>query len=122
MINYQQLRAKNAFAFMQEHSKEKELGQKAKKLPVLFQTNGILAGCAYLVAHGKDKEYSALAANILDHLKNKAFSFGLSEDNFHSIFLHWVEGIESSKLRALNDEIIAYCGWLKRAAETYVQD
>ena len=133
MTNLEQLRAKNAFAFMTKqkekgHKKREKIGQIAKKLPVLFQSNGLLAGAAYLFSQRKKRaegdEYHIFLANIHDHLKNEAFSFGLIGADLQDVFTEqWLDkGFGTAPMRDITKEIVAYSGWLKRAAETFLQD
>jgi len=118
--NLQQLRARNAYDFIQKNRNE-QLKKIALKMPVMFQTNGLLASVAFLLSK---TDFNPLSENLLKHLKSDAFGFCLGdESDIESIFLNrWINpNYPASEIRLLTDELISYSGWLKRAAETYTE-
>ncbi|MBN1271075.1 MAG: type III-B CRISPR module-associated protein Cmr5 [Candidatus Aminicenantes bacterium] len=129
MRSLQQIRAKNAFKYLKELSqkkdKEKDKEKKMdveilKKLPVMLQTNGLLATWAFLLGKEKkesDKNY-LLSKNIEEHLKS--ISLIRNEKESEKLLEYWTKnGMSFSDFSHLTDEAIQYAVWLKRAAEAY---
>ncbi len=118
-MNLDQVRADDAFSFVQGLAKgeeqEKFLGI-ARKLPAMLQTNGLLATWAYLLS--KKKVEGRAAEALLAHFRRAGLDVpaeGAPTDVFTRV---WVRpGLSSRRLRQLTHEAIVYSVWLKRAAE-----
>jgi CRISPR/Cas system CMR-associated protein Cmr5 small subunit len=112
-----QVRARNAFQFVQGPiQKPADLLALARKLPVMLQTNGLLATWAHLLAK-KGSEYEQALTVLTRHLQ----SLGLAGDTApEALFNGWVDarnGLSSVELRRRTAEGIEFSVWLKRAAE-----
>ena len=118
-MNLDQVRAKNAFAFVQRigEAGREDFLQIARKLPALFQTNGLLAAWAHLVA--KDKTLAAQA--LLGHFREAGLPVPAEGEPLQVLTSRWLAagGLASSDLRKLTHEAIVYSAWLKRAAEAF---
>lgn len=141
MISRDQVRAANAFAavgsFRGDGDKYLAL---ARRLPVIFQTNGLLAGWAHLLAKAKGadpgrSEHAAVAEALLAHLRHEAIHLvAAGGGGAQEVFRGWIEPevappgsappatppatpLGTGELQALTGEAIEYAGWLKRAAE-----
>jgi CRISPR-associated protein, Cmr5 family len=92
---------------------------RAQKLPMMLQINGLLATWAFLLGKGETALLDALIS-YLRTLRELAVPKGDAE----TVFLHWVggaaggsNGIDGPLLRALTGEALVWSVWLKRAAE-----
>jgi CRISPR type III-B/RAMP module-associated protein Cmr5 len=114
-----QIRARNAFQSVQGVTQKKEeLLALARKLPVMFQTNGLLATWAHLLAKSKEgSEHEKVLAALAGHFR----SLGLAGNAAPvALFNSWIaaqEGLSSYELRRRTAEAIEFTVWLKRAAE-----
>lgn len=107
-----QVRARNAFAYVLTVQDRAELLQLARKLPAMFQTNGLLASWAHLLA----KKDDATAGAFLGHFRE----VGLLQDprDAREVFLNvWSAGLDMGSLQRLTAEAVIFAAWLKRAAE-----
>lgn len=113
-----QVRARNAFQFVQGPIQNPaELLALARKLPVMLQTNGLLATWAHLLAKNGSEYEQALAA-LTSHLRSLELA---GEATPEALFNAWVDartGLFSVELRRRTAEAIEFSVWLKRAAET----
>jgi CRISPR/Cas system CMR-associated protein Cmr5 small subunit len=119
-ISLDQRRAASAYAYAASPSADLE---RAQKLPMMLQINGLLATWAFLLAK---KEHNLLST-LLQHLHSVLPNLEKQADTAEAAFLRWVggpgrkkDGIDSMLLRALTAEAIAWSVWLKRAAEAHV--
>lgn len=94
----------------------------ARRLPSMFQINGMLATWAFLIAKS-EKQATPLPA-LLAHLRMLPELQVPETGDPKQVFLHWVgggrdsaDGISGTTLRHLTEEALAFAGWLKRAAE-----
>lgn len=126
MISRDQVRAADAFRQVESHHRSSPgnaadyLGL-ARRLPVIFQTNGLLAGWAHLLAKGRT-EHRAVARALLAHFRHPAIHL-LEEgeaDDAEAVFRRWIgpdDPVGTRDLQALTAEAVTFAGWLKRAAE-----
>ena len=122
-MNLEQSRAARAFAAMQRVAgldwAEGSL-RLAQALPAWFQTNGLLATWAHLLAkRAKRPENGVLLAALLGHLR--ALGLAPATGDEESALTGWWTapgtGAAGRELRRVTAETIAYSVWLKRAAE-----
>jgi CRISPR/Cas system CMR-associated protein Cmr5 small subunit len=118
-MHREQVRAHNAFQSVQGVTQKKdELLALARKLPVMFQTNGLLATWAHLLAKSKEgSEHVQVLAALASHFRSLALA---GEGAPGELFNSWVstqEGLSSQGLRRCTTEAIEFAVWLKRAAE-----
>lgn len=133
-MNLEQARGHAAFSFVQSIAADRRAGflGVAQKLPVMLQTNGLLATWAHLVAKGGPApaagpavslNENALAARaLLDHLRplapaNLFAADGGAIEALHALWKEQPSGASGLTLRRLTAEAIRYSVWLKRAAE-----
>jgi CRISPR type III-B/RAMP module-associated protein Cmr5 len=133
-MNLEQARGHAAFSFVQgiPAPRRADFLGVAQKLPVMLQTNGLLATWAHLVAKGgpapastptASLDENALAARaLLDHLRSHAPAklFAAADGNAEALDALWGKdpsGASGLTLRRLTAEAIRYSVWLKRAAE-----
>jgi len=133
MQNLEQIRAKNAYNFVDidVHGNFADFKTYAQKLPMMLRTNGLLATWAFLMVK-KDKGKDTLRA-LNEHL-HEQFNTSIPED-YKDTFKNWVgysevqqkknlylnnpnnPNLTQDLLREITEEAIEYSGWLKRAAE-----
>lgn len=114
MQNLQQLRAEHAFSFMKDHYGDKDLENIIMKLPVMFQTNGLLATWAFLLVK---KSYDVLN-NLQNHLQSVPSCEVEPNSTSENIFNVWIQDdFNFDRYCPLINELIAYSSWLKRASE-----
>ncbi len=109
----EQQRAARAFAAAREIDREL-----AKKLPVMLQTNGLLASFAFLM---KKAEAARLRQVLLQQLRARINAL-VPEGAEIAIFERWCDaqhGLTGKDLRRLSSEALAFAVWLKRAAEAH---
>jgi len=93
----------------------------ARKLPVMLQTNGLLATWAFLLA--KRGAHRRCLDQLLAHLRARQLVADGSDEAM-VVFQRWV-GTRSGgeltgpELRRLTGEAIDFAVWLKRAAEAH---
>lgn len=114
-----QVRARNAFGFVSALAQRTGAEEKdaflglARKLPVMLQTNGLLATWGHLLAkHGS--EFREAAQALTAHLQSLALA---NTGTPAQLFETWIEGLAAAGLRRRTAEAIEYAVWLKRAAE-----
>ncbi len=112
MKNLEQIRAKNALEAAKEKISGKEGGEVAKKVPTMILENGILAAATFARETGKgyDKVFHA----IITHLKDE--NIGIMPKDKMKI-IDWLVTVDSSKLRAVTAETMAYLSYLRRFAK-----
>ena len=121
-MNRDQVRARNAFGFVPARltSSPADFLQLVRKLPVMLQTNGLLATWAYLLAKEK-KDRQDIAKALLEHLRDSGVAPASASRDARAVFLNDWTGpqarLGTGELRRLTAEAIIYAGWLKRAAE-----
>jgi CRISPR type III-B/RAMP module-associated protein Cmr5 len=136
MQNLEQIRAKNAYNYVDNYNnngKFAEFKTYAQKLPMMLRTNGLLATWAFLMVK-KDKGKDTLRA-LNDHLRGQ-FNNHIVATNYRDTFKNWVgysevqqennlylnnpnnPNLTQDLLREITEEAIEYSGWLKRAAES----
>ena len=119
LMHRDQVRARNAFRSVQGVTRKKdELLALARKLPVMLQTNGLLATWAHLLAKSKQgSEHEQALAALAGHLRSLGLAGdGTSQELFDS-WVHAERGLSSRDLRRRTAEAIEFAVWLKRAAE-----
>jgi CRISPR/Cas system CMR-associated protein Cmr5 small subunit len=133
-MNLEQARGHAAFSFVQSipDGRRADFLGVAQKLPVMLQTNGLLATWAHLVAKGGPARVAAPAASLdenalaaralLDHLRPHAPAnlFTAADGTVEALLALWrtePAGASGVTLRRLTAEAIRYSVWLKRAAE-----
>lgn len=136
-MNLEQLRAGNAFAAVGAVQQGQALGdgktlflRLARKLPVMFQVNGLLATWAYLLAKAQDKERLFAADQLLEHFRSlpatplwREVSPGSGpEAVFRTEWTSPDHHLSGPELRTLTAEAVAFSGWLKRAAEALLDE
>lgn len=119
-MNLDQVRAANAFGFVRTvaDGQDRFLAL-SRKLPVMLQTNGLLATWAHLLAK-KGREYERIVEALLRHLQHQGIGLVEGPTSAEAVFLEvWTVagGATGGRLRRLTAEAIAYSVWLKRAAE-----
>ena len=132
MKNLEQIRAHHAFEkakfvldnYLPDNQKfVDEFLNLARKLPSMFQWNGLLATWAFLLAKAmKDPVYEFTSKLLLEHLRNNIFNFNIPDEiSVNDIFTeHWVSvdtELTGIQLKELTQEANAISGWLKKAAE-----
>jgi CRISPR/Cas system CMR-associated protein Cmr5 small subunit len=128
-MNVEQVRAQLAFTFVQTLARQ-DAGTRsaflnlARSLPVMLQTNGLLAAWAHLLAKGaKRKEYKEMARAILEHLRGRGLApaTGDAQDALTDWWAPPASGATGRDLRQTTAEAVAYSVWLKRAAEALLE-
>jgi CRISPR/Cas system CMR-associated protein Cmr5 small subunit len=127
-MNLQQLRAQHAFAFVQGYRGDRNdfLGL-ARTLPVMLQTNGLLATWAHLLAKAKkDEEYREALKALLEHFRAAPLRLVPDHGDAGKVFTGlWnapASAASGAQLRRLTAEAIAFAVWLKRAAEALLDE
>ncbi|MEW6364128.1 MAG: type III-B CRISPR module-associated protein Cmr5 [Acidobacteriota bacterium] len=121
MKSLDQLRAERAYGTAESNKGNKDFADLAEKLPTMFQTNGLLATWAFLLA----KKHHDMAQDLLCYLRTPVLDLKVPAGDDVTVFRRWVGDLEGatcltgSELRRLTDEAIAYAGWLKRATQAY---
>jgi len=111
MKNLEQIRAKNALnAVVKYNFKGKNDGEVAKKVPTMILENGILATATF--ARESKGGYESVFHAIIDHLKN----INMMPQNEMKI-IEWLVVNDSSHLRSVTAEIMAYLSYLRRFAK-----
>lgn len=122
-MNLDQVRAGNAFGFVASYQgKPGDFLGLARTLPVMLQTNGLLATWAHLLAKGaRSEEYRDMARALLAHFRHQGLRLAVAAGDEWEVFLQeWARpatGSNGTRMRRLTAEAIAYSVWLKRAAE-----
>lgn len=124
MQSLEQLRAKNAFTFIEENQTNSDITGIATRLPLMFHLNGVLATFAFLI---KNEKVNKLTKALLDHLRESARANIPEAFRAEHIFQGeraWVkpENLQTSDFFTITDEMIKYATWLKRAAEALATD
>jgi CRISPR/Cas system CMR-associated protein Cmr5 small subunit len=122
----EQLRATHAYEAAATH-RTAEFVDLARKLPTMFQQNGLLASWAFLLAKAKGNMQSThgLAIEVIAaYLREERLGFGeLMSTTPHECFLQWIgvnaNALSGFEMRRLSDETLAFSGWLKRAVAAY---
>ncbi len=110
--NIGQIRAKAAWGFAQ--NKSKEYGQYAKKFPMYIKTNGLVNAIAFAYSNKKgawNDIYSDIQTYFKTHDANKTISELLKTKELMAVL---VEDITEDQLRILTSETFALFTWLKR--------
>ena len=112
MKNLEQIRAKNALEAADKYAfKGKNEGDIVKKVPTMILENGILASAAFAQEAGKG--YNSVFNAIIDHLKDMSLMPANKSD-----ILQWMTSdLNSSQLRAITSEVMAYLNYLRRFAK-----
>ena len=116
--NMNKIRARESFTFVKNNPNESDL---MKKLPVMFQVNGLLAGFAFLL---KGESHKKVATHLLEYLVGVHMLENIDASDPGNVFADWVGdgGLETIELFELTEEIIKYSTWLKRAAEALTEN
>lgn len=111
MKNLDQIRAKNALAAA-DNIGEGENGGKtiAKKVPTMIMENGIIAAAAFAKETGKG--YDDVFKAIIVHLKDVGVMPADKDD-----IISWLVNEDSTQLRAVTAEAMAYLSYLRRFAK-----
>jgi CRISPR/Cas system CMR-associated protein Cmr5 small subunit len=113
-VDREQERAARAFARVQGigAGDRTDFLQKARELPAILRTNGLLAGWAYLQA-----KHQAVADALREHLEAR---HPAACGKLTALFGSGQPGggrLTTLELQRLTAEAVVYAGWLKRAAE-----
>lgn len=112
-----QVRARNAFQFVQGPIQDPDdLLALARKLPVMLQTNGLLATWAHLLAKNGSEYEQALTA-LTSHLRSLGLAGEVTPEALFGLWVDARRGLSSLELRRRTAEAIEFSVWLKRAAE-----
>lgn len=113
-MHLDQKRAEFAFRFVQKVPPpvRKDFLSLARSLPVMFQTNGLLATWAHLLAK-KGEEYDKTLDALMEYFGDRGMSTGTDGK---AVFHEWIQ-LASFELRRRTAEAIEYAVWIKRAAE-----
>jgi CRISPR/Cas system CMR-associated protein Cmr5 small subunit len=129
-MHLDQQRARLAFDFVQKLSSQGRVREEflslARKLPVMFQTNGLLATWAHLLAKNESAHRNALAA-MTEYLAPREPREKDRTADARTLFGRWLRGdaqggvsaLSGGELRERTAEAIEYAVWLKRAAEAF---
>jgi CRISPR/Cas system CMR-associated protein Cmr5 small subunit len=126
-MNLEQVRARSSFAFVQGYRGKRDafLGL-ARTLPVMLQTNGLLATWAHLLAKPKKEEYRGALEALLGHFRAAPLRLVPAEGDAGHVFTRiWnapASPASGAHLRRLTAEAIAFSVWLKRAAEALLDE
>jgi CRISPR/Cas system CMR-associated protein Cmr5 small subunit len=126
-MNLDQLRAHTAFTFVQGYKGKRDafLGL-ARTLPVMLQTNGLLAAWAHLLSKSKKEEYRGALDALLAHFRATPLRLVPAGGDPASVFTGiWnapASPATGLQLRRLTAEAIAFSVWLKRAAEALLDE
>ena len=114
MKNLDQIRAKNALASATSIEGGVNDGKNiAKKVPTMIMENGIIAAAAFAVETGKG--YETVFNAIITHLVDVQY---LNRSVTLTEFITWLAGTaDSSRLRQITAESIAYLSYLRRFAK-----
>jgi CRISPR/Cas system CMR-associated protein Cmr5 small subunit len=112
-----QVRARNAFRFVQGPLQDAgAFLTMARKLPVMLQTNGLLATWAHLLAKNNSEHQEALAA-LTSHLQSLGLAGQLTPSGLFDDWIDADRGLSSAELRRRTAEAMEFSVWVKRAAE-----
>ena len=112
MKNLEQIRAKNALEAAEKYNfKGKNEGDIVKKVPTMILENGILASAAFAKEAGKF--YKDVFHAVIAHLK----SIDMMPGNKNEILPWLTSDVDSSQLRAITSEVMAYLNYLRRFAK-----
>lgn len=118
-VSLEQIRARRAYAAVAEHQHHGII-EWAERLPVMLQTNGLLATWAHLLDKAQKEEGAErILGIVLAHLQLPEQQAGQIAPR--DAFLGWIgEGADQltgARLRHLTEEVLALAAWLKRAAQ-----
>ena len=119
MQNLEQKRAAHALGHADIKGGQ-EGGEVVKKIPPMIMNNGILAAMAFsceLKGKGdlKHEGYNQVFRACIDHLvKNGGLEIPSEKAMDVRTFLNWVAGEDSTFLRAITSETLAYLAYLRR--------
>jgi len=119
MLSLDQMRAESAYRAIDELGADAL--DLARKLPVMLQTNGLLATWAFLLA--KKQTHRRCLDQLLRHLRTRKL-VAAGGDDAMVVFQRWVGTktggeLTGPDLRRLTGEAIDFAVWLKRAAEAH---
>lgn len=119
MQNLEQKRAAHALSHADIKGGQ-EGGEVVKKIPPMIMNNGVLAAMAFsceLKGHSalKHEGYNQVFKACIDHLV-KNTDLEIPEGNAMDVrtFMTWVAGKDSTFLRAITSEMLAYLAYLRR--------
>lgn len=116
MRNFEQMRAKNAYAWRDKIGSGREGGRAvAKKVPAQIIQNGFLGALAFAIEN-KGSGYENAFKAILDHLVKSGMNHGLPCDDLQR-FLDALCSKDADVLRAVTSESLAYLNYLRRFAK-----
>ncbi len=117
MKNLEQIRAKNALAAAERGiGGGKNAGKAvAKKVPTMIMANGIIAAAAFAneVAAGYEDVFRA----IITHLADENVKLLKQEISLKQFIKKLTDEVNSSELRHITTEAIAYLNYLRRFAK-----
>lgn len=116
MRNLEQIRAANAYQATE--SKERREGREggtgvAKKVPSYIRNNGLLGAAAYAREVGAG--YKDVLQDLINHLQHEEIALIQSSDL--DGFIKEVGNSDSTKLRRVTDEAMAFFNYLRRFAD-----
>lgn len=115
MRNLEQIRAANALNVKIEKDSDNDSNSIAKKVPSMIIENGLLATAAFSFESNKKGYKSVFENGIIPHLASLNRLPGSSKDLEE--FIADLSKIESSRLRAITSETMAYLNYLRRFAK-----
>lgn len=116
MKNLEQIRAKNAMNVEIDRN-EKDSKSIAKKVPTMILENGLLATATFAL-ESKVKGYRSVFENgIIPHLKDKDIDELPGEHTDLRGFIGDLTARDSTVLRRITSEIMAYLNYLRRFAK-----
>lgn len=111
MKNLDQIRAANAIEAAKKKMGAKEKGEVVKKIPTMIRDNGILGALAFAREAGEG--YIDCFMAIITHLR----SVNVSRADGIDSFLKELTEADSSEMRRITSEAMAYLNYLRRFAE-----
>lgn len=120
MINYEQLRALDAFEAAEGEKSNRFIGKGgskkvASKVAAMILANGFIGAMAFAISNER-KGHEAVFEAILDHLRKSKRNYGLATEDCQG-FLKGLSEASTDILRAVTDESLAYLNYLRRFAK-----
>jgi CRISPR/Cas system CMR-associated protein Cmr5 small subunit len=127
--SFDQIRAERAYSVAANCQAVDGFKETAQAFPAMLQTNGLLAGVAFLLAKRGKPKYDRVAEAVVAHLRDTTFGLNVGPAGTPiEVFRYWVgtgaagPNVTGPDLQHLSEEALAFAGWLKRAAEAHGGD